>query len=425
MEKPENPFYTVIQIPDDYFCDRERETNDIISLIQNGNNVVLKAQRRIGKSCLIHHIFNQEIIKSGYNTLYVDIFGTKNLDDFHLAFQNKLLHAPFAKGAKIKSQFETLAKNIHIALGEYNPVTGAYSLPSIGTTPTQTPRIPMEELFDFLEKTKRPNLVVFDEFQQIQYYPERMAAILRSFTQRMNNTRFVFSGSSRHMLTVMFQMANQPFYKSAEPFDIYALPLETYTQFCEEMFSRYDKSVTPEAIQMLYYLFSGETAPMQETMNLIFRNTPVHQEADTDSLKRAVDQLLDSRDGSFRELLNRLDRDNTRNTLYCIAAMGIAGNLTSSKTMKYYRLDNASSVQKSLLSLQDENNPIIRKITKGTYVIDDRLLELWIAREGNYMETKYAVAESRYFKQRDLEYPTFNPPRPAPRTCSSCMKAPA
>lgn len=38
-----NPFYTGIQIPDDFFCDREKETGELISLIRNGNNVVLQA----------------------------------------------------------------------------------------------------------------------------------------------------------------------------------------------------------------------------------------------------------------------------------------------------------------------------------------------------------------------------------------------
>ena len=255
----------------------------------------------------------------------------------------------------------------------------------------------------------KPNLVAFDEFQQIQYYPERMAAILRSFTQKMNNANFIFSGSSNHMLTVMFQMANQPFYKSAEPFEITALPPETYSQFCRRIFTEYEKEIDEDALAFLYFLFSGETAPMQETMNRVFRMVPPHRKADIKSITDAINELLDARDASFREILNRIEREKTRNTLFCIAAMGIADSLTSSKVMKDYHLDNASSVQKALLNLQDENSPLIKKIAKGTYVIDDRLFELWIAREGNYLEYKYATASERFLKQNRLENPTYNP----------------
>ena len=353
-----NPFYTGIQIPDEFFCDREKETEELISLINNGNNVVLKAKRRIGKSSLIFHIFNNEGIKNSYNTLYVDIFGTKSLADFHLTLQNKLLNAPFAKTAKIKRDFETIVKGINISLGEYNPVTGSFALPSIGTTPSQSPVLPMEDLFDYLESTKKPNIVVFDEFQQIQYYPERMAAILRSFTQKMNNTKFIFSGSSRHMLTVMFQMANQPFYKSAESFELGSLPLETYSHFCRRILSQYGRDISEEAIQFLYYLFSGETAPMQETMNRVFSMVGTGDKADVNTIKDALNTLLDSRDTSFREIINRIERENVRNTLFCVAALGIADNLTSAKNVKHYHLNSASSAQKSLLALQDENSPL-------------------------------------------------------------------
>ena len=407
-----NPFFTGIQIPDEFFCDREKETEELISLINNGNNVVLKAKRRIGKSSLIFHIFNNEGIKNRYNTLYVDIFGTKSLADFHRTLQNKLLNAPFAKTAKIKRDFETIVKGINISLGEYNPVTGGFALPSIGTTPSQSPVLPMEDLFDYLESTKKPNIVVFDEFQQIQYYPERMAAILRSFTQKMNNTKFIFSGSSRHMLTVMFQMANQPFYKSAESFELSSLPLETYSQFCRRILSKYGRDISEEAVQFLYFLFSGETAPMQETMNRVFSMVGTGYKADVNTIKGALNALLESRDTSFREIINRIERENVRNTLFCVAALGIADNLTSAKNVKYYHLNSASSAQKSLLALQDKNSPLIRKISKGTYVLEDRLFELWIAREGNYLDYKYATAHSRFLKQEELENPSFHPTEP-------------
>lgn len=399
-------------IPDQYFCDREKETDSIIRMILDGKNVVLKAQRRIGKSSLIQHIFNQKAIQDNYNTLYVDVFGTKKLDDFHLAFQNKLINAPFARTAKIKKNFEMLAKGINITLGEFNPASGSITLPKIGTSPSQIPLLPLENLFDFLGKTKKPNIVVFDEFQQIQYYPERTAAILRSFTQTMNNTKFIFSGSSRHMLTEMFQMASQPFYKSAEPVDIKALPQDTYSAFCIRLFSEYEKEIDQEAVNFLYTLFSGETAPMQEAMNYVFRKTRPNHKADINTIRDAIDDLLDNRDTSYREILNTMERENTRNTLFCIAALGIADNLTSSKIMKNYRLDSASNVQKSLLSLQDERRPLIRKLSKGVYMIDDRLLELWIAREGNYLDIKYASAEERFLKQQSLENPVFHPTKP-------------
>jgi len=350
---------------------------------------------------------------SEFNTLYVDVYGTRNAAEFNDEFQRRLLSAPFAKGEKFQKGLENIAKNAHLHLLDYNGVTGDFNLLGLGFRPSDIPRIPLDELFSFLENTKKPNIVVFDEFQQIQYYPERMAAILRSYIQKMNNTRFVFSGSSSHMLTEMFNLNTQPFYKSASPFDIRELSLDKYHIFCKSVLEEYGRRISYEASRFLYILFSGETAPMQETMNAVFRNSRPGKEIDVDSIKGAVEILLDQRDNSYREILSRIERPNTRNVLYCIAAMGIAGNLTSSKNMHYYRLDSASSVQKSLIALQDEKSPLIKRLSKGIYVMDDRVFELWIAREGNYLDYKYAAAEERFFEQMELEYPKFSPTSPA------------
>ncbi len=151
---------------------------------------------------------------------------------------------------------------------------------------------------------------------------------------------------------------------------------------------------------------------MQETMNRVFSMVEPGQKADLGAIKAAVNLLLDSRDASFREIMNRIERENVRNTLYCVAALGIARNLTSAKIVKSYHLNSASSVQKALLSLQDESSPLIKKISKGTCIIEDRLFELWIAREGNYLEYKYDGVQERYALQQELENPVFHPTGP-------------
>lgn len=56
----DNPFWLTTDIPDRYFCDREKETEDIIRFLRNRNNVVLKADRRVGKTSLLHHIAGQK-----------------------------------------------------------------------------------------------------------------------------------------------------------------------------------------------------------------------------------------------------------------------------------------------------------------------------------------------------------------------------
>ena len=48
-----NPFVTTGYAGAEYFCDREKETADIIRYLTNGNNVALISPRRYGKSDLL------------------------------------------------------------------------------------------------------------------------------------------------------------------------------------------------------------------------------------------------------------------------------------------------------------------------------------------------------------------------------------
>jgi hypothetical protein len=59
--KPHNPFLIVGYYSPEYFCDREAETQQIVSALQNDRNISLISPRRFGKTGLIHHCFLSDI----------------------------------------------------------------------------------------------------------------------------------------------------------------------------------------------------------------------------------------------------------------------------------------------------------------------------------------------------------------------------
>ena len=398
--KPLNPFYTGIDIPDKYFCDRQKETAEIIRLIQNGSNIVLKAPRRLGKSCLIKHIFAQEEIAEHYNTLYVDIYGTMSAAEFEKELQNKFMAAPFAKATKTWKTLASYAKSLQLNLGSYNGAV--IDLPSIGLGATPNPVFTINEILDEYERADKPGLIVFDEFQQIENYPEQMAAILRGKIQELNNTKFIFSGSSRHILVSMFLDYNKPFYKSAETMDLDIIGLDSYRDFVKTMFDDYGRRIDDEAVDFVYYLMSGNTFNMQETMKETFMMTAGKDTVGKEDTIAAVLSILSRHDEEYRDLLNRLTSQKDRKLLYCIAAEGIAQNLTSCAMMKKYGLDNASSVQHSLSNLTGEKMPMARKLSKQAYMLQDGLLELWLLQRAGGLDAKFQNPEDRFERERSL-----------------------
>lgn len=57
MEQLNNPFVIYGYKGAEYFCDRKKETKTIVEALENERNVVLMSPRRIGKTGLIHHVF--------------------------------------------------------------------------------------------------------------------------------------------------------------------------------------------------------------------------------------------------------------------------------------------------------------------------------------------------------------------------------
>ena len=399
--KPENPFFTGIVIPDAYFCDRKMETETMISRIRNGNNIVLKSPRRIGKSSLVKHVLSQPEITGNYNTLYVDIYGTKCASDFIKEFQNGFLNASFARQARGRKSIETLIKSIYFEM-KATPA-GEFSGARVGFSQDGGINFSLQEMFNFLEKTKKPNIVVFDEFQQIQYYPERMPAILRSFVQQMNNTRFVFSGSARHLLSQMFDSPDEPFFKSARSMDLDIISLDSYREFCKSMFGMYDKEIFVSAIDLVYYLFCGNTYDMQQVMKEAFANTSIGGTVDEDKVLATVRMLLAEKEMDFRENLNRLDNRKERNVLFCIASEGLVTGLTSSAMMKKYSLDNASSVQNALRNLCGDNLNMVAKVGKSHYKLQDKFFELWLAASDNAFDRKVKAGPATFEALRKIE----------------------
>ena len=80
MKKPSTPFPVSGYYGPEYFCDREKETTILLSNIKGGQSTVLTAQRRIGKTSLIHHVIAK--LPSNTRGIYLDILPSENMNGF-------------------------------------------------------------------------------------------------------------------------------------------------------------------------------------------------------------------------------------------------------------------------------------------------------------------------------------------------------
>lgn len=381
MEKVTNPFIVLGTIPDPYFCDREKETERLVRYLTNGQNVVLHAPRRIGKSKLIEHCFEQPAIKGKYYTIFVDILQTGNLQEFTYEFGKAVFEATASLGDKLMKQFAQTVQSLHT---EYtiDPMTGFPKL-SLSIGHIENAIYTIEEVFRFLEQAEKPCIVAIDEFQRIADYPEKnVEAILRTHIQKMQNCKFVFAGSDRHLLGQMFQDYNRPFYNSAATITLEQIERSKYNAFATMHFEEYDKHIAPEDVDRVYDLFDGNTFAMQKTLNIAFSLTEKKEWCTIDTIRQAIDEIIEENDFSYRTHLMSVG-SSQKEVLYAIARSGKAMQITSAAFVGKYRLGSASSVQSAVRKLKADGwvAEYINQAGQKYYQVNDYFLMLWIQKK--------------------------------------------
>ena len=90
-----NPFLVRGFCKDEWFCDRELETERLLQNALNGVDTTLISPRKYGKTGLIFHLFHQiEKQQLPIKCIYVDLLQTRSIDDFINALAEELVKFP-------------------------------------------------------------------------------------------------------------------------------------------------------------------------------------------------------------------------------------------------------------------------------------------------------------------------------------------
>ena len=366
-----NPFVIQSYVSDHYFCDREDETALLLSHIRNNKNVALISPRRLGKTGLIHHVFEQDEIKSHYYTFLIDIYATKNFSEFVHETGKKVLSALKPRGRKVWEQFLNIVGSLRSNISF--DINGVPEL-GVGVGDIKTPETTLEEIFHYLEQADKPCVVAIDEFQTIAEYPEtKTEARLRTLIQNSRNCRFVFAGSRRHVMTEIFLTSSRPFYQSTMLMQLSPIPVGRYVDFAQRLFHEYDKSVSKETIEAVYRMYDGITWYMQVVLNTLFSMTDRGTECSEYLIPEAVGQIIGQQSFAYESILYQLPV-RQKDLLIAICKEGKASNITSAAFQKKYRL-TASSVQSASRGLLERD---LITSEKGVFALYDRFFAQWL-----------------------------------------------
>ena len=371
-----NPFVTNGYAGSEYFCDRAQETEILRELLINENNIALISPRRIGKTDLIWHVFDDSKIQRDYHCFIVDIYATKNLGDFVNMMGKALVDELRPKGRKAWEKFVTMVSSLRSEISF--DMTG---LPvwGVGLGSIKNPTVTLDEIFTYLEKADKPCLVAIDEFQQItRYGDETIEATIRTYVQRCTNAHFIFSGSQRHMMNGMFTSPSRPFYQAVTIINLQPLDLGVYTDFCVCKFEEAEKHIDKAVVALLYERFEAVTSYMHRVLNVLFSRTDKGATCDVSMVDEAIEFIIRLSSDTYESLLYQMP-EKQRFLFLAIAREGKAVEVTGGAFIKRNKLNSASSVNSALKGLLEKD--FITE-DKNVYSVYDQFFALWLKFKG-------------------------------------------
>ena len=335
-----NPFVVYGYKGAEYFCDRQKETEKMISTLHNERNITLVAPRRMGKTGLIHHVFHQmEEQYEGVKCFYLDIFATKNLEQM----------------------VQLMASEI-IGKLDLKPSEGRESL---------------KRIFEYLKQSGKRCYIAIDEFQQILSYPEDgVEAMIRSYIQFLPNVYFVFSGSQQHMMQEMFLSANRPFFQSSLVLSLPCIEEPVYREFANRLLSSQHRLINESTFSYIYQQSDSVTWYVQAILHGIYEHES--SEITKSLVDEVIQELIEEQAMAYQNYCAWLT-ENQQLLLLAIASESLVSSPLSQQFISTHHLPATSSVKTALKALVDKQ--LVSKTPKG-YLVSDRFFAKWLVRGG-------------------------------------------
>lgn len=357
----ENPFILEPYQSKAYFCDREKETEEIIRNITNGRNTTLISPRRLGKTGLIFRVFDEMMArKLPYETIYCDISDTLSLEEFIKVISDAVV-SKLEKQQKITAFFKTL-KSVRPLLG-IDPLTGSPQVSFTFADDSQK-QSTLKEVMDYLERYPQKVVLAIDEFQQIREYNDvNMEAVLRKHIQHLHNVRFIYCGSKTHTMTDMFTNAKKPFYESTSFSYLSKLPVPVYSAFIKEKFESAGKTIDDDSIRFIIEWTKDHTYYTQRLCNEVFSlsgNVIVRNDIVT-----AIQSILDSERDRFQEIRRLVTRSQWK-MLEALGKEGSVSQITSSAFLSKYKISSGPTALRNIKALMDKELVLVTTTDDGT-----------------------------------------------------------
>jgi hypothetical protein len=342
-----NPFkYGPIAL-DESFTDRDAEVAELSTDALNGQDVVIFAPRRYGKTSLVHRVA-QRLARRRALVAEVNLWFTPTKEKLagRLAREVADILGLAGKAREIARAFAGLRITPTITI---DPNDGALSFSFAAGHASQDVDDTIEHLLRMLAETavgrKRPVVLIMDEFQEIAEIDPGLTKLLRSVFQEQPEVSHIYLGSKRHLMERIFNDANEPFWRSAKRVELGPIPPDEFKPFIQAGFRDQGRGIADDLVDRVLEITGGHPYATQELCYFLWAETPARRTARDAQFDAALAKLLRSEHSHLSDLW---DRATANQRLLLAALADEPGRPLSEDYRARHGLRGASTTQKAV-----------------------------------------------------------------------------
>ncbi len=300
---PTNPFSFGALALDESFADRESELAELVSDIRNGQDVVIFAPRRCGKSSLVwraaHALSAERVLVA-----QVDLMTTPTKESLAAALAKSVFEEIASPLERVRETALAPFRGLQVQpTVNVNPEDGSFSF-SFGVGQKQAEiDSTLERLLELPAELgsarSRSTALVMDEFQEIVVIDPALPKLLRSVFQRQPEVAHVYLGSKHHIMERIFNDTNEPFWRSAKSVELGVIPSAPFADFIAERFHASGKSIERQAVDELLARTGGHPYATQELCYFLWEQAGADAPAGQSALEQALAAVLRSEHAHF------------------------------------------------------------------------------------------------------------------------------
>ncbi|MGH3022876.1 MAG: AAA family ATPase [Gaiellaceae bacterium] len=301
-----NPFTFGALALDRSFTNREAEIRELVRDMENGQDVLLYAPRRYGKSSLVLRAA-QRAIRKGVLVGYCDLMRTPTKERFAAALAKTIYGDLESAAGQAIERATRLFRGLRIVpTVEVDPMDA--SLRFVFHTGRQ--RAAIDDTIEGLlalpgqiaaERGRRA-VLVFDEFQEVLTLDKHFPNLMRSVFQEQPEVGHVYLGSKRHVLERIFDDENEPFWRSAKRLEIGVIEPSAFARYLRKRFEETEKGIDDHALNRVLEATGGHPYGTQELAYFVWELVPSGHFARLADVEAALEQALRSEHNHFARL---------------------------------------------------------------------------------------------------------------------------